>query len=388
LLRNIRNNAHFFVKIGYNVPTVNCDICGAIKCKYHIEQNNNNMKLRSILRFVLAVNCIVAVSCSSETANEQKTDVNVKVKVMKVEASAVGVGQSFSGTVEESSGSSLSFAASGTIKSIAVSSGQRVSKGQLIATLDDVTYRNALQAAAATLEQANDAYDRLKLLHENGSLPDIQWVEVQSKLKQAQSSYEISQKSLADTKLYAPFSGYISEKNVEVGQNVMPGLSVVKLVNIENVKVTISVPETEISNVTKGSTVEIEVPALDNQTFTGRIDEKGVVANSLSRSYEVKAVVANHNGVLLPGMICNLLLQSDKVNDNAIVLPCNIIQLDSSNHNFVWAAVNGKAVRKNVELGKFIDDKVVISSGVSVGDEIIIEGQQKVSDGMQITVIK
>lgn len=388
MLRNIRNNAHFFVKIGYNVPTVNCDICGAIKCKYHIEQNNNNMKLRSILRFVLAVNCIVAVSCSSETANEQKTDVNVKVKVMKVEASAVGVGQSFSGTVEESSGSSLSFAASGTIKSIAVSSGQRVSKGQLIATLDDVTYRNALQAAAATLEQANDAYDRLKLLHENGSLPDIQWVEVQSKLKQAQSSYEISQKSFADTKLYAPFSGYISEKNVEVGQNVMPGLSVVKLVNIENVKVTISVPETEISNVTKGSTVEIEVPALDNQTFIGRIDEKGVVANSLSRSYEVKAVVANHNGVLLPGMICNLLLQSDKVNDNAIVLPCNIIQLDSSNHNFVWAAVNGKAVRKNVELGKFIDDKVVISSGVSVGDEIIIEGQQKVSDGMQITVIK
>jgi RND family efflux transporter MFP subunit len=269
-----------------------------------------------------------------------------------------------------------------------VSSGQRVSKGQLIATLDDVTYRNALQAAAATLEQANDAYDRLKLLHENGSLPDIQWVEVQSKLKQAQSSYEISQKSLADTKLYAPFSGYISEKNVEVGQNVMPGLSVVKLVNIENVKVTISVPETEISNVTKGSTVEIEVPALDNQTFTGRIDEKGVVANALSRSYEVKAVVANHSGALLPGMICNLLLQSDKVNDNAIVLPCNIIQLDSSNHNFVWAAVNGKAVRKYVELGKFIDDNVVILSGVSAGDEIIIEGQQKVSDNMQINVIK
>jgi RND family efflux transporter MFP subunit len=336
--------------------------------------------------YLAAAICLLSTSCSKTETAEEKTA--VEVKVMPVEKTELFSGQSFSGTVEESSSSTLSFSVGGTVKSIAVSAGQRVSRGQLIATLDASQVKSALDAAEATLEQAQDAYSRLAKLRENNSLPEIQWVEVESKLKQAQSAYSISKKNLSDTQLYAPFSGYIKEKSVEVGTNVMPGSPVVNLVTVDNVKVCISVPETEISKIAIGNEVKIQVAALGDRTFVGKINEKGVAANSISRSYEVKALVHNPDNALLPGMLCTLYVGNSDATQAAIVVPTSVVQLDSSNRNFVWVAADGKAVRKYVELGKYEGDKVVIASGLNPGDNLIVEGHQKVSDNMQITIKK
>jgi RND family efflux transporter MFP subunit len=307
---------------------------------------------------------------------------------MTVTKTDVSVRRSFSGTIEEENGSALSFPIAGTVKSVAVSAGQKVHKGQLIAVLDDATFQSSYNMAQATLEQATDAYNRMKILHDNNSLPDVQWVDAESKLKQAQSAFDIARKNVADTKLYAPFSGYISEKNIEVGNNVVPGSPAVKLVTVDVVKVCISVPETEISQVARGEDVEIVVPALNNRTFNGKIIEKGVAANSISRSYEVKAMVKNPGNDLLPGMLCTLYLANNDSTASTMLLSTGVVQLDSDNHNFVWVNSDGKAVRKYIELGEFVGDKVVVTSGLSDGDQVIIEGQQKVSDDMSVTVIE
>jgi RND family efflux transporter MFP subunit len=324
--------------------------------------------------------------CGKQTPSIEKKP--VEVKVMTAEYSDVNTGQSFSGTIEEQDGSTLSFPIAGTVKSVAVSEGQRVHKGQLIAVLDDATFRNSYEMARATLDQASDAYNRMKILHDNNSLPEIQWVEVDSKLRQAQSSFEIAKKNVSDTRLYSPISGFISEKNVEVGNNVMPGSPVVKVVIVDNVKVVVSVPETEISKVNIGEPIEIIVPALNNQTFVGRIREKSVTANSLSRSYEVKAEISNPGNSLLPGMLCTLYLSGQGEKSSKILLPRRIVQLDSDNRSFVWTNENGKAVRKYVEVGEFVGDNVSVESGLDEGDQVVIEGQQKISDNMKITVKK
>jgi RND family efflux transporter MFP subunit len=330
--------------------------------------------------------CLITTSCSNTETVKERTAVDVKV--LSTQKTEVFTGQSFSGTVEESSASTISFSVGGTVKTIEVSPGQRIAKGQLIATLDPTQVQSAFDAAEATLNQAKDAYDRLAKLHENNSLPEIQWVEVESKLKQAQSAYDISRKNLKDTRLYAPFSGYVKDKSVEVGTNVVPGMPVIDLVTIDNVKVCISVPETEISRISIGNEVNIQVPALENRTFVGKINEKGVSANSLSRSYEVKAVVRNSDNSLLPGMLCTLFWSGDGGNGSAILVPTNVVQLDNLNRNFVWVAADGKAVKKYVELGQFAGDKVIVVSGLSEGDNLIVEGQQKVSDSMKVNIIK
>lgn len=234
----------------------------------------------------------------------------IKVVTRSVSSMATSPSQSFSGTIEEESGSSLSFSATGTVQRVLVSEGQMVSAGALIAEVDPATVRNAYDATVATLEQAQDAYNRMKQLHDKGSLSDIKWIEVESKLKQAVSSEKIARKSLNDCKLYAPFSGYVAQKSVEMGQNVIPGMEVIKLVRIDKVKVKVSIPEEEIASVKQGQTATVSVAALGGSSFTGKIVEKGVAANPLTRTYEVKILVSNNSRKLLPGMVCDVHLYS------------------------------------------------------------------------------
>jgi RND family efflux transporter MFP subunit len=322
--------------------------------------------------------------CKKEVTPEKQP---IRVRVEKVEPVCTSNGREFSGTVEEMTGTTLSFPVAGTIQRICVENGQRVQKGELIASLDDTSLRNAYNMAAATLEQAEDAYTRLKQLHDNNSLPEIQWVEVLSKLKQAQSAESISKKNLSDSKLYAPVSGIIASKDVEVGQNVLPGLTVVKIASVAQVKVKVSIPENEISNVHIGDPVEIVVSALDGKHFIGKVSEKSITANPLSRSYDVKALVQNPNSELMPGMICTINIPNGE-DAEYIMLPTNVIQLSETNRNFVWINKNGKAEKRYVEIGTLTHDGVIVTSGLSAGDEVLVEGQQKVSENSDITLVR
>lgn len=332
----------------------------------------------------LAALCCLALFMTGCKQQEVRESHPVKVTVMKVTPVTFSGEQEFSGTVEEASGSTLSFPVAGTVQQIRVTAGQRVAKGELIAVLDEATLRNTYEAASALLLQAEDAYQRMKQLHDAGSLPEIQWTEVQSKLKQAQSAEAISKKNLADGRLYAPFSGVISEKSVEVGHNVMPGQPIVHLVTINQVKVCVSVPENEISQINMGRSVNVSVSALNGKTFSGKIVEKGIVAHPLSRSYEVKALIDNRSGELMPGMICTMGIENGETN-SVIILPASVIQTDEQNRTFVWVNEGGKARKKRVQTGTLIRNGVVIQSGLSAGDEVIVEGQQKVSEGMDVT---
>lgn len=342
-----------------------------------------NMKQMYCSMAALSALVMLAAGCGRQEASKT---LPVKVKVMNVEPVAVTGGQDFSGTVEESSGSTLSFPVAGTVRQIRVEAGQRVAKGELIAALDEDALQSKYDADAAALEQAEDACRRMKQLHDNNSLPEMQWVEVQSRLKQARSAARISKKNLDDGRLYAPFAGVVSEKGVEVGQNVMPGTPVAKLVTVSQVKVSISVPENEISRIGMGQPVSVTVSALDGKVFSGKVVEKGIAANPLSRSYTVKALVDNPSGELMPGMLCTLNTGGEDAG-TAIMLPASVIQTDEQNQMFVWVSDNGKARKRIIRIGRLEKSGVQVVSGLSSGESVIVEGQQKVSEGMDVTLM-
>lgn len=342
------------------------------------------MKSKNVLS--IAVVAILIAGCEQQDYKKNVETKPVKVKTMVVTTSIANNQNSYSGTFEEMSGTSLSFPTIGTLKSINVSEGEIVRQGQLIATIDDASTKNAYDAALAAKEQALDAEKRMKQLYDKGSLAEIQWIEVQTQVRQALSTEKIAKKQLDDTKLYSPFTGFVVSKQTEVGQNVAPGMSVVKLVKIDQVKIKISVPEEEISDIQKGQTLNIVVPALGGKNFVAKVVEKGVSADPLSRSYEVKGIVDNPNHELLPGMIAFVSTEQRNGNDNnMIALPANIVQIDSDNKPFVWSVVNSKAQKNYITIGKNIGDKIEITSGISYGDKIICAGQQKVSNGMTVS---
>ena len=339
-----------------------------------------------IIRTMLAIMVLVALySCGEkkQAAPEQ----TVRVKVQQIQTEAVNGEQGFSGTIEEQSGVSLSFATSGTIKKIYVNAGQTIGQGQLIAELDPTTLQNAYTISKTSLEQAIDTYNRMKELHDAGSLPEMQWIQVENQLKSARASEAMSKKALGDTKLYAPFSGYISSKDAEIGQNAMAGTPIVKLVNIGTVKVKISVPEDEVQHIAKGSSMKIIVPALNDREFSGHITERGVSADPRSRTYEVKATILNPGSQLLPGMICQAFTNYMQ-GSTGVFVPANLVQLDGDNKTFVWVVNNGKALKREITICNETAQGVQVDGGLSAGDQLIVSGQQKVSNGMKVEIIK
>ena len=338
------------------------------------------------VHFAIAAVVLIAL-CGCGEKKKTAAEQTVRVKVQQIQAEVVNGEQGFSGTIEESSGTSLSFAVTGTIKKIYVSAGQMVAAGQLIAELDPTTLQNAYIIAKTSLEQAQDTYNRMKELHDAGSLPEMQWISIENQLKSAMASEAMSKKSLNDTKLYAPFSGYIASRDGEIGQNAIPGSPIVKLVNIGSVKVKISVPENEVQRIAKGSSMKIIVPALSNREFSGRVTERGVSADPRSRTYEVKATIQNPGSQLLPGMICQAFTNYMQ-GATGVFVPANLVQLDGNNKTFVWVVNGGKALKREITINNETAQGVQVSGGLSAGDHIIVAGQQKVSNGMKVEVIK
>ena len=338
------------------------------------------------VHFAIAAVVLIAL-CGCGEKKKTAAEQTVRVKVQQIQAETVNGEQGFSGTIEESSGTSLSFAVTGTIKKIHVSAGQMVAAGQLIAELDPTTLQNAYTIAKTSLEQAQDTYNRMKELHDAGSLPEMQWISIENQLKSAMASEAMSKKSLNDTKLYAPFSGYIASRDGEIGQNAIPGSPIVKLVNIGSVKVKISVPENEVQRIAKGSSMKIIVPALSNREFSGRVTERGVSADPRSRTYEVKATIQNPGSQLLPGMICQAFTNYMQ-GATGVFVPANLVQLDGNNKTFVWVVNGGKALKREITINNETAQGVQVSGGLSAGDHIIVAGQQKVSNGMKVEIVK
>ena len=132
---------------------------------------------------IMLMGACVMTGCGK--ASEANRVAPIKVKVEKMRLQPINGTQDFSGTVEEESGSLLSFLAGGTIRQLFVSQGQMVQRGALLGVIDETSLQSAYEIALATRHQAEDAYARMKLLHDSNSLPEVQWVDVQSKLKQA-----------------------------------------------------------------------------------------------------------------------------------------------------------------------------------------------------------
>ncbi|MBP5561592.1 MAG: efflux RND transporter periplasmic adaptor subunit [Muribaculaceae bacterium] len=359
---------------------------------------------------VLLVGAMLLASCGKK-AEQQKAPIRVETAV--ISAADGSDGPSYVGVVEEREATAVSFTAMGVIKRMLVDEGQMVSRGQLLAEIDGTTMRNSVEMAEATTRQARDmvrqaedayaqakdAYDRMKILHDNGSLPEIKWVEVETRLKQAetalntaragvasaQAAEQIARKGMADTRLIAPVSGVIGRRQLNVGETALPSQAVVTILDISSVKVKVSVPEAEVKNIHADSPSMITVAAI-NKGFAGGRIEKGVQADVMTHTYDLRINVANPNHLLLPGMVASVQLPGADGNvSSGIRVPITAVQQRVNGGSFVWTIdAQNKAHRTEVGVGPTIGNHIAITNGLFVGDRIVTEGYQKLSEGTHV----
>ena len=348
----------------------------------------NGKNFMSIVAVVIMLAAVLLTSCGKKA--EEKQIPAVRVTTETVSADGALAARNYVGEVVAEHATAVSFSVGGLIQQMLVEEGQHVTKGQTIAIVDGTQTHNALAAAEAVLTQAQDAYDRMKVLHERGSLSDMDWVGVESKLATAKSSYEMARKNAGDTRLTAPCSGIIGKKTAEAGMTVMPSQPVCTILDIRNVKVKVNMPERDMADGLKSGQVQIRVDAL-GETFGCTGVQKGVQGNPASRTYDVFFMVRNADSRLLPGMVADVKISEAESVDNQnpaaarLTVPVTAVQRRSRGELFVWAMAEGKAVCKTVNIGRTSGGRTEIASGLTVGDKVIVEGYQKLSEGMDVT---
>ena len=313
------------------------------------------------------------------------TKAPTRVKTQVVSPDMLDNAQTYVGIVEEREATAVSFIGMGIVKRMLVNEGQVVGKGQLIAEIDDTQARNLLTGAEAQMTQANDALARYKMLHDNGSLPEVKWVEVQSKVTQAKSQLEVARKNLADCRLLAPVSGIVGKKLIGAGETALPSQAVVSILDISTVKVKVAVPEAEVGGINASTPTNILVEAINGNYQGGRI-EKGVQADALTHTYDIRINVANSDRKLLPGMVANVRFVSD--GSQAIgtkMVPVTAVQKKADGSLFVWTvAKDSTAHRTTVTIGQTQGNYICVVNGLNIGDRIAIEGYQKLSEGTKV----
>ena len=330
----------------------------------------------------MLLSVILVSSCTSKKEQNEKAPTRVTTEVVSTALNASG--QTYVGIIEECEATAVSFTSMGVVKRMLVNEGQAVAKGQLIAEMDDTQARNLLNGAEAQMTQANDAFERYKMLHDNGSLPEVQWVEIQSKVAQAKSQLEVAKKNLADCRLVAPVSGIVGKRLVGTGETAMPSQSVVSILDISTVKVKVSIPEAEISGIGANTSSIIKVEAV-NGCFKGARIEKGVQADALTHTYDIRIHVANGERKLLPGMVASVQFGNIEKPTKELSLPVTAVQRKADGSLFVWTVANDStAHRATVRTGETMGNRIVITDGITEGGRIVTEGYQKLSENTKV----
>ena len=323
--------------------------------------------------------------CSEGSANGNNLGVKVEVERLKL---AEGNEQfAYSGTIEESETIPLSFPSIGTVARVYVSEGATVKKGQLLASLDDRTYQNAFAMANAAELQAEDAMNRLTPMHNNGDLPDVKYVEVQTALQQAKAAAAIARKNLDDCRLYATTDGFVGKRSVDPGMTALPNLASITIVKISKVFARVSVAENEISRMRQGQKARVSVGALGDTSFDGTVEEIGVVADPIAHSYKVKIAVDNLKHEIRPGMICNVTIES-RSDAHGVVVPSRAVLIDEKGETYVYVVTpQNIAERKNVVAGELLNDGIEVRNGLQPGDAVVVSGQHKLVDQSTVQVV-
>lgn len=339
----------------------------------------------------LLAGAIWGCSAKNQHTNVDKAQVKtnqkpVKVTLAKAELSPGEDNLSYSGTIEPSTSIPLSFLMPGLVKEIYVKEGQAVARGQLLARLSQNSQQSGYQLALAKQKQAEDAYKRLKPVYENGSLPEIKWVEVKTGYERAKAATSLAKTNIDNGDLHAPVSGIIGRKMLEPGMTAVPGTPVLQLVQLNQLFVKIPVPENEISQIKKGQVAQVTIAALQDKKFAGIVNEIGVLANPISRTYDVKITISNAKNEIKPGMMCNVSLSQKQA--EKLLVPYQAVSNDIDGKAFVYVIDRKKmqAQKQAVEIGLFRQNKIEVLAGLKNGQQVVVRGKHKLSDHTKISI--
>lgn len=335
-----------------------------------------------------------ALQADIDKIDKALTDLNVKVdealvSVQTIKDTVFSHYLEVQGSVDTKENIIVQPEFSGTLTSLNAKAGQSVAKGQILGRVDDAGLSQQLASLENQYALAKTNFDRQKNLWDKKIGSEMQYLQAQTNMISAQKGVAQMKAQLAKTVIRAPFSGTIDEVFVEKGQVVAPGTpqGLMRIVNVSNMYVSTSVPETYIGKLKVGTEVDVFLTSL-GKTYKGKVRQVGNFINPSNRSFGIEVSVPNPQGLLRPNQVAKLRI-IDYTNKKAIVAPANAIQKDAKGESYVYVADNIKdktatAKKVVVQVGQSSDNVTEILSGLTAEDVIVTDGVNNISEGMKL----
>ncbi|PVW14271.1 efflux RND transporter periplasmic adaptor subunit [Marixanthomonas spongiae] len=278
---------------------------------------------------------------------------------------------------------------SGVLTNVYVNEGQRVSKGQRLAKIDDGGLSSQLAQQETQVALAKTTFERQKRLWDQKIGSEIQFLEAKATYEAADKAAQQIRSQLAKTVITAPFSGVVDNVIADQGQVVNQGQTqVIRLVNLSDMYVKASMPETYLNSIEKGTEVNVRLASIGEE-YKGTVRQASNYINPDNRTFDVRIAIPNKSGKVKPNLIATVEV-NDYTNQNAITVPESILQENSKGESIVFVYEpktdsTGTAKRKIVEPGLTYGNKVEIKNGLKEGETIIVEGAKSVRDGQKVT---
>jgi RND family efflux transporter MFP subunit len=335
---------------------------------------------------ILLIAGTVSVSCGTpqnEQAEKKELPVE-KVSAVAVEEKLVERTVEYPCALNPFEENYLAPAAAGRIEKIYVEVSSRVKQGQIIAQMDCTQ----LVQAETQMKTLKLDYDRLDTLAQLGSVARQQFDQIKGQYDIIVTNVEFLKEN---TQLTAPFSGVIADKYFEDGElysgapNTAAGkAAIVRLIQTDNLKAFVNIPEKYFPKIVQGMRVEIVSEIYPGETFEGSVFRIHPTIDPSSHNFQIEVKIPNGHQKLRPGMYTHVSLGMGE--EKALIVPGSaVLKLQGSNDRYVFIAEGNRAKRVTVLPGKRYNENVeIISEGVKAGDRIIVKGQSRLSDGMEI----
>lgn len=285
---------------------------------------------------------------------------------------------------------------SGLLEEVLVKEGQKVSKGDVLARIDDGGIKQQLAQLEAAAELAKTTYERQKRLWDQKIGSELEFLQTKTNYITQQNAVASLKKQLGKSEVKAPFDGEIDDVIKDEGVIVAPGpgSEVFRIVNLNKMYVETDVPESYLSTIKNGKKVIVEFPIL-GKSVESNIRQAGNFIDPANRTFKIEVPVGNNNGEVKPNLTAKLKI-NDYTNEEAILIPQSIISENANGDQYIYVVENVKVVngnkegiakRKVITTGKIQDNLIEVTSGISSGDQIIEEGARSVKNEQAVRVL-
>jgi membrane fusion protein (multidrug efflux system) len=308
----------------------------------------------------------------------------ISVAVMIVEPVSIRDVIFLPGESEASEDVKVAANTAGRVDWIGPREGQSVNKGDLLARIDVSALKASRDHAEAAYKLADDLYQRRLRLFDNKII-------AREELNQSETQRTLALTDLAQIKVRynhgfpkSPITGIVNHLYLDEGEYADIGKPIVDIVNIDRIKINVRVPELDVRFVKKGQSTPVKIDAFPDRTLIGTVDFVSFKADPATKTFLVRSIIDNADHDIRPGMIGRVAFVRRAI-ANAVAAPLFSL-VDKGGERIVFVEKDGVAESRTISIGVIEGDRVQITSGLKVGDHLIVKGHTEVEDGMKVIV--